>query len=200
MVATGSLSSRGSKPCGTSTLLSHPDPPQGLLPNSPASQDSPCTPMESTLPMRSPGRFSTHLPCGGETSVIAPCGKAGAVGSRSMAQRCVEGRTQGLLEKPRPLLHSSWNSMGEKLELLPLRSLLGTGVRLKRFSLACRTHAERSQGCRRKGYGQQPQIFIQLRLRAVCFVLGGPELPPNIWRVGQRVRAAMACAAGLDGE
>jgi len=72
------------------------------------------------------------------------------------------------------------------------------GVRLKHFSLGCRTHAERSQGSRRKGYGQQLQIFTQLWLHAVCFVLGGPELPWNIWRVGQRLCAAVPCAAGLD--
>lgn len=75
------------------------------------------------------------------------------------------------------------------------------GVRLQHFSAGCRTHAERSQGSRREGYGQWPQIFTQLRPdKAVCFVLGGPESPLSIWCVEQRVHGAAPCAAGLDGE
>lgn len=43
-------------------------------------------------------------------------------------------------------------------------------------------------------------MFVQLWLHPVCSVLGGPELAQNIWCGEHGVPAAMAGAAGLDGD
>lgn len=171
------------------------DPTQGLIPNS---QGSCCTSTASLLlrrppdpPASPPSIYPVVVVVVGIAQRLDPC-----AGGRWLRDDGWRDGHKGCLKNPDPDAapwerrwscslsgaHWEWgggSSISSSLATHTLRGLRDPGGRV---------------------LARGPRYLYSCGFTLFAFVLGGPELPQNIWHGGQGVWAALPCAAGLDGE
>lgn len=168
------------------------DPARGLLP---ASRGSRCTSTASLLLRRPPEPPASPPSVYPVVAVGIAQGPDPCAGGRWLRDAWRDGH-KGSLKNPDPATvpwERKWSCShsGAHWEW-------GGGSSIS-SSLATHTlRGPRDPGGRVLARG--PRYLYSCGFTLFAFVLGGPELPQNIWHGGQGVWAALPCAAGLDGE